>query len=160
MKRLLVTIMTALQLGTAWAGPLEDGNAAMSRNDFAVAVAIFRPLAVQGGAYAQFMLGALYENGDGVPQDYVEAVKWYRLSAAQGLVSAHHNLGVIYFDGHGAPKDYVRAHMWFNLAAESGNSASAVKNRDGIAKRMTLQQIAEAQQMARDCKQRKFKGCD
>jgi hypothetical protein len=35
-----------------------------------------------------------------------------------------------------------------------------VKNRDIVAKRITPRQIAEAQQMASDCQQRKFKECD
>jgi len=48
--------------------------------------------------------------------------------------------------------------MWFNLAAVSGRSIS-VKNRDLIAARMTREQIAKAQQMARDCAARKYKGC-
>jgi hypothetical protein len=36
----------------------------------------------------------------------------------------------------------------------------AVKNRDLVAKRMTPQQIADAQKLARDCLARNFKGCD
>jgi hypothetical protein len=36
----------------------------------------------------------------------------------------------------------------------------AVANADILAKRMTPQQIGEAQKMARECQQRNFKGCD
>ena len=39
--------------------------------------------------------------------------------------------------------------MWFNLAAAQGD-ADAAKNRDSLATRMTLDQIAEAQRMARE----------
>jgi hypothetical protein len=35
-----------------------------------------------------------------------------------------------------------------------------VKNRDIVARKMTYQQIAQAKIMARDCPQKKFKGCD
>ena len=56
-------------------------------------------------------------------------------------------------------QDYTRAHMWFNLAAVTGDSVS-VKNRDIVAKRMTPQQIAEAQKLARECQARNFKNCD
>jgi TPR repeat protein len=38
----------------------------------------FKLLAEQGNASAQFSLGAAYDNGLGVVQDYKEAVKWYR----------------------------------------------------------------------------------
>ena len=58
----------------------------------------------------------------------------------------------------GVPMDDVRAHSWFNLAAAKGD-AIAVKNRELIAKKMTTQQIAEAQKLARECQARDFKGC-
>jgi TPR repeat protein len=34
----------------------------------------------------------MYDNGEGVLQDYVEAVKWYRLTADQGDANAQANL--------------------------------------------------------------------
>ena len=40
-----------------------------------------RARAEQGDAEAQVLLGAMYDFGDGVPQDDVEAVRWYRLAA-------------------------------------------------------------------------------
>ena len=92
-------------------------------------------------------------------QDYAEAVKWYRLAAAQGNAIAQANLGLMYTNGQGVVQDYARAHMWFNLGAAKSN-AVAVKNRDLVAKRMTPQQIAEAQKMARDCLARNFRACD
>ncbi len=71
---------------------------------------------------------------------------------------AQFNLGVHYGNGEGVTKDSVRAYMWFTLASESG-IASAIKSRMIIEKRMTIQQIGQAQQMARDCQQHKFNGC-
>ena len=55
----------------------------------------------------------------------------------------------MYANGQGVPQDYVLAHMWFNLAAAQGNE-DGKKNRDIVAKRMTSEQIAEAQKLARD----------
>ena len=43
----------------------------------------------QGEAHAQFMLGAMYNEGIGVPQDYVQAYMWLNLSAAGGDEVAH-----------------------------------------------------------------------
>ena len=40
--------------------------------------------AEQGNAAAQYNLGVMYDNGEGVPQDYAEAAKSYRLAAEQG----------------------------------------------------------------------------
>ena len=36
--------------------------------------------AKKGDAEAQYNLGAMYANGQGVPQDYKEALKWFRLA--------------------------------------------------------------------------------
>jgi len=62
-------------------------------------------------------------------------------------------------EGQGVLQDYLRSHMWVNLAAVSGNSM-VLKNRDIISAKMTPQQIARAQKMARECQARNFKNCD
>ena len=126
-----------------------------SSKDYVQAIKPFRLAAEQGDATAQFYLGVMYDNGEGVPQDYAEAVKWYRLAAEQGYASAQFNLGVMYNAGQGVPQDYARAHKWLNLAA---SRASAEKNkkygaaRDQVAEKMTAAQIAEAQRLAREWK--------
>ena len=102
------------------AGPLEDANAAYGKEDYATALRLFRPLADQGGASAQFMLGFMYDNGEGVPKDYVQAAKWWRLAADQGDARAQFNLGLMYDVGQGVPKDYVQAVKWYRLAADRG----------------------------------------
>jgi len=97
----------------------------------------------------------MYDQGQGVPQDYAEAVKWYRLSAEQGFASARHNLGGMYGRGEGVPQDHVLAHMLFDLAAsrlEAEERDMAIKNRDIVASKMTPEQIAEAQKLAREWK--------
>jgi len=83
-------------------------------------VADLRAAAEQGDAFAQSYLGAMYYNGEGVPQDYAEAVKWYRLAANQGLAAAQFNLGLKYYNGEGVPQDYAEAVKWHQLAANQG----------------------------------------
>lgn len=102
-------------------------------------------------ASAQFNLGLMYDNGQGVPQDYQQAVQWYTKAAEQGYARAQYNLAAMYFSGKGIPQDYVLAHMWANLAAAQGGEAR-VKKRDAIATFMTFQQIVEAQRLARGWK--------
>ncbi len=109
-------------------------------------------------ADAQYNLGFMYKNGQGVVQDYKEAVKWYRKSAEQGNALAQSNLGFMYDNGQGVVQDFVRAHMWYNLGGSNGNKTGS-KNRDLIAKEMTPAQIAEAQKLARKCVRKKYKGC-
>ena len=58
---------------------------AYSRGDYATALHEWRPLAEQGVTVAQFELGLMYENGQGVQQDYVMAYMWYDLAALGGF---------------------------------------------------------------------------
>ena len=87
--RLLAVLVASLSLATpVLAGPLEDGLAAQSRGDYATVLRLWRPLAEQGHAWAQFNLGVIYYNGRGVKRDYVIAHKWLNLAAAKGHKAA------------------------------------------------------------------------
>ena len=105
--------------------------------------------AEQGHANAQFNLGLMYSNGEGVPEDDAEAVKWYRKAAEQGYANAQFNLGLMYLNGEGVPEDNVFAYMWFNLAAAQGDE-DAKKGKGMISENMTKEQIAEAQKLSRE----------
>ena len=158
--RLMLSLIIALLCADAvHAGDYEDGKAAYERRDYTTALTKFRSAAQQGSASAQFSLGLMYDEGKGVAQDFKEAVRWYKLAAAQGNAKAQFNLGISYGKGEGVAQDYLRAHTWLNLAAISGD-ADAVKSRDITARKMTPQQIAEAQKLARECQARNFKNCD
>ena len=52
-----------------------------------------RKKAEAGDAAAQYNLGVMYANGNGVLSDSAEAVRWYRKSAKQGNADAQSNLG-------------------------------------------------------------------
>ncbi len=126
--------------------------------DYKIALKWFTLAAEQGFAFAQTNLGNAYANGRGVPQNDKTAVKWYTLAAEQGHADAQTNLGVMYGTGQGVIQDNVYAHMWLNIAASSGHK-SASKNRDIIAKRMTPSQLEKAQDLARECVRKNYKGC-
>ncbi len=158
---LIAALCGGLMLGLTapvWAG-WDEGVAAYKRGDYATALREFRPLAERGDAKAQYGLGVMYLNGQGVPQDSAEVVKWHRKAAEQGHAVAQNNLGVMYGKGHGVPQDYVQAHMWFDLAASRfppGEGRDiAVKNRDIAAEKMTPAQISEAQKLARGWRPKK-----
>jgi TPR repeat protein len=61
----------------------------------------------------------MYDEGQGVPQDYALAVQWYRRAAEQGYAPAQVRLGKRYAEGRGSPQDFAQAYFWFNLAAAS-----------------------------------------
>jgi TPR repeat protein len=153
LKRLVAAAVVAVILsGAAIAGPREDADAAYQRGDYATALRLLKPLAEQGFAEAQYNLGFLYDEGEGVTQDYAEAAKWYRLAAEQGFADAQYNLGFLYDQGEGVTQDYVLAHMWWDLAAARGNENAAIDRDDLAAHKMTSDQITEAQRMAREWK--------
>jgi uncharacterized protein len=133
------------------AAAYEKGVAAYEKGVYATALRLLRSLAEQGVASAQYNLGLIFDNGQGVPQDYATAASWYRKAAQQGDADAQVNLGILYGMGQGVPQNYAAAHMWFNLAAARGNK-DAVKGRDMVAAKMTPAQLAEAQKLAREWK--------
>ncbi len=155
--RTAVVLVLALALSApVLAADFEAGVEAYKRGDHATALKEWRPLAEQGVADAQFNLGDMYFYGQGVPQDYAEAVKWYRLAAEQGQADAQIALGFMYYFGHGVPQDYVQAHMWYSLAAERSSPGEdrdqLISYRDEVEAKMSPDQVAEAQRLAREWK--------
>lgn len=144
-----MSIGLALYLGApAWAG-WEEAEDAYVRGDYATALSELGPLAEQGDAGAQNLLGLMYTLGQGTLVDHGEAFGWYRRAAAQGNVEAQWRLGVMYRNGSGVPGNDVQAHMWFTLAAARGSDI-AKRLVDDLAARMTPAGIEEARRRARE----------
>jgi hypothetical protein len=72
----------------AAAGPWEDGMAAYNRGDYMPAIRLFRPLAEQGNAKAQNVLGVMFRRGEGVPKNPARAHMWFSFAAARGDTKA------------------------------------------------------------------------
>lgn len=77
----LVLIISMLITASATAGSFEDAIKAYDRGDYETTYQLIKPLAEQGNPDAQLMLGFLYEQGQGVPQDSAEMEKWHRGAA-------------------------------------------------------------------------------
>ena len=125
-------------------------------HDNALAVRWYRKAAVGGHIEAQNRLGLMYANGRGIPQDDEEAVRWYRKAAAAGHALTQYYLALRYQNGKGVPQDHVQAHRWFSLAVAHATSEKtkkrAAKRRDAVAQTMSPQEIADAEQLAREWK--------
>ena len=91
----------------------------------------------------------MYDQGEGVAQDYTEAMKWYRLAADQGNAAAQNNLGAMYINGEGVRRNYVQGYMWLSLAAKQGYKR-AVLPQGQLEREMTPDELAEAQRLARE----------
>ena len=93
----------------------------------------------------------MYATGRTVPQNYALASYWYRRGAEQGNPAAQHLLGLMYDKGFGVPTDHVLAHMWLNLAAartQGDRHEDNIRLRDAVAGKLSLGQLADAQQLA------------
>ena len=64
----------------------------------------------------------------------------------------------MYTFGEGVTRYYVRAHVWFNVAVAAGD-ADAVDGRDLAARKLSAQQISEAQKLARECLASNYEDC-
>ena len=53
---------------------------------------------------AQYNLGVMYANGEGVLQDYRTAMSWYQKAAANNFTLAQYNMALMYYDGLGVQK--------------------------------------------------------
>jgi len=120
-EALRASLIVAALAQAAVAGPLEDGNAAYQRGDYAAAEKLLRPLVDQGDAGAQDILAIMYFVGQGVPQNRAEAIRLYRLAAEQGNAHSQDILGFAYLDGIGVQRDYAEAAKWFRKAADQDN---------------------------------------
>jgi TPR repeat protein len=130
---------------------IQGGVSAYERGDYPAALVEFRPLAEQGYRLAQYTLGVMYVQGQGVPQDYHAAVKWFGRAAGQGVPQAQFELGKLYQRGLGVPQNFVMAHAWMNLAtagADPEDAAYYARERDALAVAMTPEQLATAQRVA------------
>jgi TPR repeat protein len=87
---------------------------------FLRAAPLFRAAAELGHPMAQYNLGCMYDNGDGVRKNAREAVRYYELAAAQSHCDAEYNLALKYIDGDGVAKDEARAAQLYERAALSG----------------------------------------
>ena len=58
--KLLLLILVVCAAGPAVAGPFEDGATAYAKGDYGTALRLWRPLAEQGDARAQYNLGLMY----------------------------------------------------------------------------------------------------
>jgi TPR repeat protein len=135
--------------------------------DYEKVIKMIQKKAEQGEESAQFELAEMYLYGDIlgpsskpllIPQDYQQSISWYLKLAERGgsfARTAQYLLGTIYSEGRGVPQDYVEAYKWFILASlepQESLGKGYVEARDALRLKMSPQQIAEAQKLAREFK--------
>ena len=159
MKRhFILPIAIVLLFGTSAFADFATGVTAYKSGDFETALKEWRPLADQGYADAQWALASMYQYGDGVRQNYATAFKWYKLAAEQGNAIAQNSLGEMYRQGQGVSQDRIRALMWFNVYASKLPELEA-SSRNTFEQNMSVTDLSLAQDLARECVAKEYKGC-
>ena len=105
--------------------------------------------AESGDVTAQFELGWMYYEGNGVAKDAIKAIEWYRKAAMQGDAGAQINLGLMYSQGDGVEQDNVVAYAWFSLAKIKIKGEEEEKLTESWLEKIKLDplQLSEAERM-------------
>ncbi|MFZ2306112.1 MAG: SEL1-like repeat protein [Rhodoferax sp.] len=152
MKTTIQIIALALSLTTvpnlAFA-KLEEGTAAYQRKDYAAAFQELLPVAQEGNAQAQQMVGNMYLHGAGVARNDADAAKWFRLSADQGNAVAMKAMGRLYVQGRGLEQDLREATVWFRRAKAKASSPQPAADMDEDA----AKRLATAKELSTECRQ-------
>jgi hypothetical protein len=129
---------------SSYADQLEDAKAAIQNEDFTKSYELLLPLGEENNAEAQFLLGFLYVNGQGVEKDDTEGLSWIMKAARQGYAEARssalsicldlanqgdatamYNVGYMCLQGWGEEQDPNVCIGWLETAAKSGHVRSA-----------------------------------
>ena len=117
--------------------------------DPVAAVSWLRPLAEDDERDAQYLLGLLHFNGQGVPRDHAAAAVWFHRAANEGQTEAQYRLGLMHRDGQGVSQDYDDAAGWLRRAAASGHAkAGFVRDRIYRTGKLTPQDPGEQFELA------------
>ena len=111
-------------------GELHQHGAGGLVQDHAQAVACYRLAAAQGLDGAQYSLGDMYFNAEGVGENIAEALRWYKLAAAQGFPTALYRVAFIFDVGWGVRKNTAEAIAFYTLAFQAGLLFAAARLRD------------------------------
>ncbi|WP_409408491.1 tetratricopeptide repeat protein [Acidithiobacillus ferriphilus] len=115
----LVTLQQSAGLGNVNA-ETSLGEYYRQEKNYVKAAYLWQKAAIQRDAFAEFLVGRAYYEGQGVPQNPAKASYWFKKSAKQGNTDAEFSLGIFYWNGYGTPKNYARANYWYLKAAEQG----------------------------------------
>ncbi|HXI44053.1 MAG TPA: tetratricopeptide repeat protein [Bryobacteraceae bacterium] len=118
-SRLLMASLLAVSF-IAFGADVDSGLRAYERGDYATALREWIPVAENGDARLQFLVGQVFR----LSQQPAEGVRWFRKAAEQGFPQAEFSLGVIFENGTGVVQDYVAAAKWYRKASEHGLAAA------------------------------------
>lgn len=93
------------------------------RKDFVQAAYYYEQAAKMGEPVAEYMLGELFYNGDGVKENMDKAYDWYMKAASKGIAEAMFMIGAMLYNGETPITfeiDELEAAKWFEKGAKLG----------------------------------------
>lgn len=99
----------------------ELGKIYRKNGEYKKAFENFQKSANQGYDRAEFILGYMYSEGEGIEKDYQKSIEWYEKSANQNNSNAQSNLATMYRNGKGVEKNIQKAIQWYEKSANQGN---------------------------------------
>lgn len=83
-----------------------------------------------------YNLGLMYNDGQGVRQDYQKAAELYKKACDMKYSEACNNLGVLYINGHGVSQNRYIAKLYYDKACNLGNQVGCENykkiNQEGV----------------------------
>ena len=117
-------------------------------------VEFIRGRAENGDRTAQYNLGLLYLNGEGVPKNIEAGSRMILKSAYQDYTPAYYMAGKLFYDGLGVQRDHVVAYAYFNLAAADSSglteAAWAREMRAYMERHSSRSVVAQGQKVTRE----------
>ena len=109
----------------AYISELNDGLIAYSTEEYPLAFRLLEPLAKKDVPLAQLLVGRLFLNGFGTPQNCELAVTWLGQAAQNGNGEAAFDLASFSEQGRCVSHSTSQSLKWFELAATNGHTEAA-----------------------------------
>lgn len=134
--------------GSAYRLSEEFFDAKIVKRDLKTAFKYLQQAAKGNDARAITDLASLYDYGTGVPKNRKKAAELYLRAANMGMPAAMFNAAAMLETGEGVTMDKVEAYKFYLLSRDQGFAPFANKALEEMAANMTVEQIAEAEELA------------
>ncbi|GEM_PF-1711046 len=158
MNRYIVVVMfsavafASVHADVAAPGAVQDCKSLYDAKDFEHAREVCTAAAGKKDAQAQYLLGRMHEEGDGMKKDEAAAVKWYRLAADAGHATAQRRLAGAYALGRGVEKDEKLGAYWIKEAAKNGDTRA--QKQLALGYEMGIGGLPKDEKLAREWRER------
>lgn len=117
-----VILAALLAVNTAFAGDEIVGFAAFENGDYTTAYPYLMKSAKDGNTDSMYLLGRMFQYGEGIEKNYSEALNWYQKAADKNHELAQLSLGFMYDQGEGTKQNFAEAFKWYMKSAHQGNA--------------------------------------